>query len=358
MHTALLAGEDYTRCERETLRCLIVGLLDEGVRVTRVVPRGVDPPGGDLAGPVVAWRPGGLRPWSKRRLTPIAEQLDEDGVTLLHAVDAGAWFPAMALSEIMDLPVLLGSHDRFDARLTPKIFRSLNPTRCMMAADTEPITGQLRDTTDNLVVVETLPPGVHLCDQTPRPRTPDDPLCVVLSTDGPIDEDYLAALEGFNNFAQTHPGAQCFIQGPHPDPHQIYKHARRIGVLGHLSFVPKALEPDHLLLRADVLLHPQPLGKTRSVTLLAMAAAVPVLAVPDPALDYLIHDHTCWLTDPPSPHAWADRLEHLVADPEAGLQLGRRAQTWVREERLASDHLARTITLYRQLAGEPIAFPG
>ena len=357
MHTALLTGGEYLRNERGALRSLMIGMLDEGVRVTRIVPTGADPPGGDLAGPVMHYRPRGTRAWPKRRIAGMADRLDEQGVSLLHAVDSDTWLLAVALGEMMDLPILLSSHDRYDARLTPKLFRTLNPTRCMMAADTEPMAQLLRDAVNNLVVVETIPPGVHLSDQTPRERTPDDPLCVVLSTDGPLDEDYLAALEGLNMFASTHPGAQCFVHGDHPDSHQVYKQARRIGVLGHLSFVPNGLDVGELLLRADAVLHPQAIGKTRGITLLAMGAAVPVLAVEDDVLDYLVHDHTCWLTEPTA-QAWADRLEYLVADPEAGAQLGRRAQAWVREDRLASDHLARMVNLYRQLAGEPIAFPG
>ncbi len=371
MHAALLCGADLVLTEREMLRQLIVGLLSEGVRVTRVTTQGVTPPGGELAGSVfglpgsvgdgrggigAAWWPGTRRQWGK-----LAEALDEADVSLLVATDGDTWDAAVELGRRIDLPVMLCSHDRFDARFAPRLFRTLNPTRCLIVADSAPIADTLREATNNLVVVEHVPPGVHLTDRTPRKRAPDDPLCVVLSTDGPLDEDYLAALEGLALHAQTHPSFLVLLEGSHPDTHATYKHLRRLGLLGTCTFAPKGSRTDDLLLEADAVLHPQPLARSRSVTLAAMAHALPVIAVDDLALDTLIDDHTAWVLDenpPPTPEAWAEQLARLQDDPEAGLDLGKRAQEWVREEHLFADHLARFVHLCRQLAGEPIAFPG
>ncbi|MEM7576405.1 MAG: hypothetical protein AAF328_02925 [Planctomycetota bacterium] len=390
MHVALLCGQQDLGERREALRSLVVGMVSEGVRVSVAVPEGTnveDVPGGGLGGATLsfatpAFAIGGrwMGAWlygkvgSGRHWVRLAEQIEalgesSGGPGVIVSSDAETWLAAVAVGRLLDVPVLLFCHDRFDARLAPRLFTTLNPTRCLMVAGSEPIAQQLRDATQNLVVVEHVPPGVHLSDRTPRERGPDDALCVVVSTDGPLDESYLACLEGLAAHCRERPSTLALLEGPHPDSHATYKQLRRLGLTGQCSFAPRGRDlkvakgVDGLLLQADAVLHPQALGRNRPITLEAMTRGLPVAAADDAALDTLIDGHTAWVVDETLPYerlaeAWHGVLTRLCEEPEEARALGRRAQQWVREEHLFSDELERVLGLCRRLSAEPVRFPG
>ncbi len=351
-------GERYARREALGLGPLVVGLLDESVRLTRVLPRGVDPPGGDLAGPVLTMPDRGWWLGRRGRFERLAEVLSEQDPDLVHALDGERWPEAIALGALLDVPVVLSTRGGSDVRLASRRLKQVNPTRLLLTAPTEPLARELREATDNLVRVEALPTGVHVTQASPVERLPDQPLCLMLSSDAPLDDDYARCMAGLAEFCETQPATQCFIEGEQPEAHAVWKLARRMGLMPHLSFVPGRLANTAVLLSAHALVHPQALGEARAITLLAMARAMPVLAVADPMLDYLVPDHTARLIDDPTPQAWLDQFRQLAEDPRNAAELGQRAQAWVHEERLAADQVDRLLSLYRQLVGEPIAFRG
>jgi glycosyltransferase involved in cell wall biosynthesis len=128
-------------------------------------------------------------------------------------------------------------------------------------------------------------------------------------------------------------------------------------VLSNISLTPRRLGHRELLLRADVLIHPQPLGMSRSLTLAAMAHGVPIVAQDDPWLDYLIDDQTTWIVEGPHVDEWVERLLRLMERPEDGLALARSARDWVRQHRQATTSVDRMLHMYRRMTGETLKFP-
>ena len=110
-------------------------------------------------------------------------------------------------------------------------------------------------------------------------------------------------------------------------------------------------------MRADVFLQPQPAGRSRWLTLQAMAHGVPVIAREDPWLDYLIDGETAWLVRASEPRAWHEQLTHLVDQPASATELGKRSQHWISQNRLASHCVNSILELYRRVVGESIKFP-
>ncbi len=383
VHAALIADADYLDQELPEFRQLCVGLMDEQVQLTRVVPAGavrasrkwrlteenddqtdrtglVDGPLGDspLYGHRLTWegsRFGGL---DHRRLMRLAAPLAASNVTLIHALSRGVWAAAATLGEQLDAAVVFRAANWADAEHAARLVRQLRPTRCVLMAASEPLAAELRRRTQNLVRVETIFPGVHV--QVPRAggRPPGGPMCVAVAGDGVLDDDYRALLSGMAQVVAKHPATQFFFDTPRSDPHRLWRETLRRGLLANVSFVPR--QPGHrdLLLMADALVLPQASGRTRSVTLRAMARAVPVLAAQDPALDELTHNHTAWVLSQPDAGAWADVLTRVVEMPGDADDLGLRARAWVHEERLASDQIGRLMNLYHTMTGEPIGFVG
>ncbi|MEM7627300.1 MAG: glycosyltransferase [Planctomycetota bacterium] len=365
MHAALLANSAWLDDELTAFQQLTVGLVDEQVRLTRVLPTAVGGSGlgmGDssLLGKRITWAESRLAAVNHRRLVKLCDALDADGVDLLHALHGDLWQPAMVVGDQLDLPVVFTANSAADVRQAGKLVKQLNPTRCVFTATTEPIAEDLRLRTQNLVRVETVVPGVHVGDPKLHQRTAggEEAPCVAVCGDGNMDDQYQQFLEGVRLVVDDHPEMQFFFDGQLTDQHQLWRAVKKMDLLGNASFVPRRRGHREMLLMADAIVHPQELGRARGVTLLAMAHAVPVLAAADEMLDYLVPDHTAWVVEEPDAEAWADVLLRLVRAPDAAADLGMRSRAWVHEERLASDQIARTLMLYRGMAGEPLPFAG
>ena len=412
MHAALIADADYLDDELTEFRQLCAGLIDEQVQLTRVVPAGVvraaprrgtepdrrsadadnpardaeperrspvarqwrrageldgDAAGGPTEGPLASsplfgsrltWEASRYGALDHRRLVRLAEPLADANVMLIHALSRGVWSAAATLGEQLDAAVIFRAADWSDADHAARLVRQLRPTRCVLVAASGPLAAELRRRTQNLVRVETVFPGVHV--QVPRAgeRQPGDPLCVAVAGSGVLDDAYRALLSGIEQVVAQHPATQFFFDTPRTDPHRLWRETERRGLLGHVSFVPRRPGHRDLLLTADALVLPQATGRTRGVTLRAMARAVPVIAADDPSLDELTHDHTAWVLQNPDAAAWAEALLRVVATPDEANDLGLRARAWVHEERLASDQIGRLLNLYHTMTGEPIGFVG
>lgn len=363
MHTALLTNAAWLDDELTTFQQLTVGLIDEQVKLTRIMPADVGGKSlglGDssLFGRKLTWKESKFSAVNHRRLVKLCDTIDHEGVELLHALHGDLWQPAAVIGDQLDLPVVFNVSSSDDVRQAVKLVKQLNPTRSVFCATTEPLAVELRDRTQNLVRIETVVPGVHAGDPHLNTRTPGEAPCIAVCGDGVMDDEYQQLLEGIALLIADRPEVQFFFDGQRTDQHQIWKAAQRLNLLGNLSFVPRRLGHREMLLMADAIVHPQTLERSRSVTLLAMAHAMPVLAAADEMLDYLIPEHTAWVLDEPDAEAWADLLMRVVRHPDDAADLGMRARAWVHDERLASDQIERMLSLYRGTAGSPLPFPG
>ena len=125
MKVALIADSLWLMHELTTFRRLVVGLLDEQVRVVRVVPQWavgeadqLAIAGHAMAYPVAAWH------WLRdRRLKQLADQLREQEVDLLHVLDASLQRVGMALGEAMNVPVIwVNRHgEKLEGRKAPTV---------------------------------------------------------------------------------------------------------------------------------------------------------------------------------------------------------------------------------------------
>ena len=376
MHAALLVNSAWLDEERAAFRQLMVGLVDEQVRLTRVLPaQSLDSgPGlasGSLLGGQLVWAESKIPALNQRRLLKLAEALDTvdggtggagraggAGVDLLHAFHGDLWQPALVLGDQLDVPVVCHVASWDDARRAGRLLRQLKPALTTFVATTQPIAQELRRVTENLVRIETVVPGVHVREPVSADREADASPTFAVCGDGVMDEHYAALLEGIRSVVDQRPEVQFFFDGQRSDQRQVWRAVQSMQLLGNSTFTSQRLGRRDLLLMADAVIHPQALGRSRSITLAAMGQALPVLAAEDAALDYLIDGHTAWTLDEPTGRDWAELMGRLIEDPHAAAELGLRARAWIAEERLACDQVARTLALYRSVVGAPLAFEG
>jgi len=356
MQVALLADRGWLDESLTLLRYLAVGLVDDRVRVQQVVPEGIDLSEVSVFGQQLTFNETAWPTRLQRRLAKLREPLKSSGVELLHALSCRMWMGAAALASAMDVPAVLTINGEGDLEHVARAAAALPAGRGAFLAATAPLADAARESAGDYAPVETVRFGVHAASRPAPSREPDEPLCIVVTGNGQHDAHYEAFLVGLAQLVREQPGVQCFIDGQAHDQHGIWQAARRLDLLGHVSLIPRRLGHREMLLRAHVMVQPQPLGAARMVTLQAFANGVAVLAVDDPWLDYLHHDQTAWVLHNAEPDAWTAWLRRVCDDPAGSAALGQRARAWVGEHRVAADFLTGVLRHYRGLMGESLRF--
>lgn len=358
MHVALLTNRAWLDEELVPFQHLIVGLIDEQVRVAQVVPEGIAQDDLSVFGECVTWRETSVGLMNRYRLGGLNGTLAELGINLIHALDGRLWRGGMKLAEAMDVPIVLGACSMLDIPLAKRVLGRADVSRVAVACATEPIARAIREVVASDLLVESVPTGVHSHDVEPPTLEKEQALCVIVSGNGVWDADYEALLGGIASFVKRWPMSQFFFDGQGAGQHQLWKAASSMGLMGNLSLTPRQLGHREMLLRAHALIHPQALGRSRSLTLRAMARGLPVLAREDGYLDYLIDGETAVVLNTPGPADWSAHLERLITDRKAVVEMGRRAMTWVNQNRSTPRQINSVLDMYRRMAGQTIPFPG
>ncbi len=339
-------------------RYLVVGLIDEQVRVAQVVPGSVGEQDLNPFGDQIAWKDSRWSRVRRWRLPRLVDSMAEIGVDLIHALDGRLWDGAVRLAQRLNRPVVLSSASALDVKQVGRIVSRLEPSKVAFAACTQPLGEDIRRLTPEAVTVRVVRPGVHVPDDAPQSARRDGVLCGVISATSRYDADYESLFEALRRVIEDDPSAQFFLDSLGHERHSLWQAARGYGLLANLSLVPRRIGHRELLMGADMLIHPQTLGRARGLTLQAMAYGMPVLARTDQWLDYLVHDQTAWLIESPDPQSWYDLIRRVAHDSAATRRLGEQARQWVRQRHLAANQVAGTLELYRIVSGESLKFPG
>jgi len=355
MNVALLANTAWLDEELMLYSHLIVGLIDEQVRVVQVLPESHSDEAASAYGQLVTWRETGLHRldrWRLSRMVPTLQTLDID---LIHALDGRLWLAGNSLSARLGIPVCLSANSTMDVALARKISQHLDPQRCVFAASTGPIRERILAEVPAGFRVLLTPPGTHRVEAGPFVHDEKE-LALVVTCQGRLDDATHYLLDGLRMLIEDRPDTQVFIDTMASDQRSLWRAVDSMGLLGHVSFVPRRLGHREILLRADLLIQPQPLGRPRGILLQAMAQARPIIAIEDAALDVLIDGVTASVLSKPTAEDWHRELVQWCDHTEERILLGQSARTWINENRLASSHVGQTLSLYREMTAEPIVF--
>ncbi|MEX2672371.1 MAG: glycosyltransferase family 4 protein [Phycisphaeraceae bacterium] len=359
MKAALLADRSWLMGELATLRRLVVGLVDDQVRVVRVVPEDIGVAQDDALAITSTelhyrWSPWRwIRDWALRQLR---ENLREAEVDVLHVLDGSLCAAGMQLGQQLNIPVICSvwSQQEIDQLPMPPADVTL-----AIAAPTRALTERCRRRLSGSgAVVEYIPAGVYrsTSEQSPPLADPSQTLSCVVAGDGRLDAMYAGLLEAMAEVRDQLAHAVYFLHSVSSDQHRLWQMAERLKLLDQVSLVPHEPGSRQLLVQADVVIQPQPLGQVRTLVLEAMAAGRPVIATLDPMLDYLIDQRTAKLLQEPTADDWTSVLKALVEQPAAFVELGQTAREYVGQHHSAGRYVEHTLTLYRRLAAKPLPF--
>jgi len=344
MHVGMIIDGERLMHERTMLNRLTVGLIDEGLQITRIVPVEQELAHDSSEQRIALARriETNLRvkPWLRRaRTNRVLDDMQRSKPDMFYAIGRDAWPLGCDLMRVTEKPLALNV---WSADLVHKAPQGRFGTRpAAYIAPTAPIVEALGKRFDPAVVSH-VPMGV------PVPENPhavldhiDDMVSLAIIGSGRDMPAYRAFISGLSRVTHEVPQVQAFLELRGPHGHDIWQHARRLDLLSHISTIRDAAQFRSLLTQCDMLIVPERYGEMCSITLEAMAYGMPVLASEDPALDFLVDKQTAVRVNAEDPDAWANALQRLINQPAEAGRLGERARAYVAEHHRSSIQVTR-----------------
>lgn len=353
MHVALIVDEERLAHEQATLNRMCIGLIGDGIQITRIVPEtlGTEALGAGEKRVALASRVATemtVLPWMRRdRAHRIADQMDKGPPDVIYAIGDRAWKLGVDLARSIDRPLALDVWSAAQLRRLPRgraaaaVYGYIAPT--------QPILDALRRRIDeNLTYL--VPMGIAI---PPKPRAilsdPDRSISLAILGGGRDVPAYRALLAGLSRVVRTTSQIQAFLELSGPNEHEIWRHANRLELLHNVSALTDAAQHRNLLTYCDVVLLPEQYGELRSLMLDAMAFGIPVLANDDAFLDMLIDGDTAVVVDPADAETWARKISWVLGDPDEARALGRRGRDWVAGRHRSTDQINRLIEVFHRI---------
>lgn len=358
MHVAMIIDEERLLHEHATLKRLAIALMDEGIKLTRIIPDRIH------SEPVAiseqhmalatkleaAFAP---LPWLRRGLWGrVIQSLEKAPPDILYAVGRGSWRLALELAEALDRPAAISVHSMRLRRFLPR--------HKLIAAYTAatPALGAALGRRVDAELVSVVPQGVavpHLVG--PIMAHPDEAVAVAIIGAGRDVRAYRAMLEGLRTICDLHPQVHAVIEmrpGCSPD---IARIVRRLNLQGTVSALEEASLHRALLTRCDLLLVPEACGEVNSITLECMAFGMAVVAQQDRYMDFLKADETALTIETPEAGQWAAKFTRLLESPAEARQIGQSGRAYVAANHSSSQEARNLVrTFSRIVKGETYTF--
>lgn len=371
MHAVFLTDYEFASREYAMLSRLRVGLADEGIRITNLVPDAVVNLWENATlDRVLAYRSGGWWPGKGMLASRVEEELrtlerEYGPVDIVHAFGGGVWRLAAGLGVRLGASVLVeawrgGLGERIRVQWGPGRGgwhagghgRESLDGRVLVAAPDHGIERELLK--EQLgVPVRVCPWGVHVPSSpiVPASAKADRPPGILV-VGGDNEPDALrTAVEAAVGVERGGKPATVFVDTRGAKRAGLWAFVRKLGAGGRLSVIDALEHQRALALSADVLIYPSPRADRRTILLDAIAASVPVVATAESPVPQLIDGQTCLLVREPGAAAWRQAIDALFSNRDIVEGLAKSGRSYVREHHKVSTHVASVVEAYDWLGG-------
>lgn len=361
MHLAMIIDEQRLAQEYMMLNRLAVGLIGDGIQVTRIVPTEVTFEYIKMTEQRIALAERletdmKIFPWLRSaRSEKLAVAMEKRPPDAIFAIGRNAWPIGLELAQHMNRPLMLDvwSPEQIQKIPTEKKAQVISAFVTSSKAMRHMLQGVVDPGLVSIVPFGVpIPPG----DQNILAAT-EDLVTVTVVGSGRDLAGYRTLLSGLKRVSRTIPQLQIFLELRGPHQQEIWRYAKKLKLLGQISTFPEAAPQRSLLTQCDILLMPERYGEINSLILESMACGMLVLSRRDPILEMLIHDKTAILIDGDSPDEWAENLERALQKPELSRSIGQAARDHVIEHHSSSRQVQELANLLeRVVTGGSYAF--
>lgn len=361
MHIAMIIDNGRLMQEHAMLKRLCIGMLDRGVRLTRIVPERIDSEAVLASERRLALVPR-LRtrlkvlPWVRAgRTAELASAMERALPDAIYAVGADTWALALDLADAIDRPIALDVWSAALAQAAPRKRAAKQIGGYIVP--TAPLADLLRQRVDSDLVSH-VPMGAAI-GSTPQRAFADKQQAVSAAIVGSGRDlpAYRHLLEALRRIVRDVPQLQIVLELRGPHEHDIWREVGRQGLHHAVSPIRDTSLHRPLITQCDTLIMPECLGEASSLLLECMAAGMAIIAREDPMLDVLEHGKSGLLLAGDDAQRWDDPLARCLGDALYARNLGRNAREVAVRSHSSSIHIARLLaTIERIVKGESYAF--
>ncbi len=350
VHIGLVAGPSTIENLGPVIRHLVVGLLDEPMRMSLICPRHAQLQELHLPCPPVGVHEYDMPklPFLRRRaMDDLSEDLAQAEVTLLQALDVDAISTTADLAARLDLNYVTWAYSC--CREWP-----LADPRCLtMLAASSAIYETAADAGVPPERLGLLRPGVHQTRSATCFVTPSHVAAIVAAADLDLYAPVAAALQSFADLKAA--GRQCvfFLVGNGRAERALRQQAEKLNLMDELTFVDRT-GPEQLtdiIKAADLFVWPAPTDRVDIELLSAMAGGVPVLVADRGIADFVIPDQTALAYPTANANALTELLLSLLDNHDYARELAERALAHLRENHSPARMVCNLANLYRAILG-------
>ena len=312
MNIAIIMSKDRLEQEHAMLNRLVVGLLNEGHQVIRVVPTSPteDLPRYEkdvsLATRICVPMPASwmLR---KRRRDEIISSFEKANVEMIVAFGRDALQVALEVLPHLDVKVLsevISMRDATCSKPSSPVWRWLAATPSLEHVIAKRV-GDER--------VAFVPLGVT---STKHPNNFDTlkRRCICILEAAREQKTTRSIMEAIADIPDIH----IFIELIGKKQHRVWRHIRELNMLDRVTFLRDVGELRTLITQTDLVIVPSKSMSLRSVLLEAMLCGVPIVATNIEGFDMLVDEETALIAK----NNWITPIQRLLSDPDFAEKLG------------------------------------
>jgi glycosyltransferase involved in cell wall biosynthesis len=358
----LVVDGAYLEYFPESLRYLLIGLVDAGVEVVAVGP---GEQSADLAGsaPVefieLRGASGPFRRWSRRgsmhRLARRMEQMGRSSPVLVHTLGGGACEWAAEAARTIECRWVASADPPGAVSVRRSLARTEGADRILVGSQfaVEAFVAAGCDAKR----VALARPGIPITERPPRRVESEHVPSLVYA--GPLESrcGLESLLRSFRVVLARHPTTVLFLIGRGSAEGLLRQETQGLGLSRQVVFAGRLRALRSALAAADILCVPRREAAVGEALPLAMACGLAIVAGREVGWDGLEDGRTALLTAEEDEEGLADAVCHLLEDAELGRRLGEQARLEARSLYAVGAMVEAHLSLYREATHEERTFP-
>jgi glycosyltransferase involved in cell wall biosynthesis len=346
LRVAWVAGRDTLRNFGRTLNPLAVGLMDELIELTLLVPHEIDT--SEIPSPPVEIVRYGRAKWPNRRRSAgsVLGALRSRNIELLHALDSSVVKFTRDLARGRGIDYVVSSYALSDAWR----FGRLGSPCVGVLAGCEGIESKLmRHHVTAAANIRLVRPGVHQVKHPTCFRDPERSIAIVASGRVRSRRGAGALLESFAELKRRQYECVFVVIGSGAMEPAMRKRAASLGLQHEVTFAEHQSSSQlwDIMKAADIYISPDPPRTMDFGVLLAMAGGVPVLTGASRE-DFILDDRTALRYKPASSKDLTAKLVSLLEDRAAARSLAEGALEYLRKQHSPTGMVSAIREIYHQ----------
>jgi len=327
---ALIMSQARLDQEHSMLNRLVVGLVNDGNQVVRIVP--VTPHDElahyekaiSLAKRISTPMPV-FRLLRKTRSEEIINQLDKIEIDAIVAFGIEAEQVALDIAPLVDAPILkevISMREAKRVRKSSKVWRWLAATPSIERAISQRV-GE-----DRAALVPLAAATSHITESIQSKTN----RCISILDAASNVKATTLILEALKSFPNIH----IFIELTGRRQHKIWKKVRQLGMLDRVTCLRDMASLRSLIVQSDLVLLPSQSMPVRTILLEVMLASIPIVATTIKGFDMLIDEETAIITN----GQWNDAIHRVLNDVHLATRIGESGSRLIAEKYASSTQIA------------------